>query len=217
MRTPCPLARRGKDPYRVYMQETTVDRIYNALLERIVTGDLQAGAPLRQDHIAREYVTSHVPVREALLRLEARGLAISMRHRGTRVTDLEPTEIREIIEMRIALETLALTHALPHLADADLVYAAKARDACDAAETMAEWDRQDRLFHMALLKPCAMPRLLAAIEDLHISASRHVFSRLPERRLPRADLDHADLLAAVGREDLPEATAVLRRHLRRVG
>jgi DNA-binding GntR family transcriptional regulator len=119
--------------------------------------------------------------------------------------------------MRIALETLALTHALPHLSDADLVYAAKARDACDASETMAEWDRQDRLFHMALLKPCAMPRLLAAIEDLHISASRHVFSRLPERRRPRADLDHADLLAAVGREDLPEATAVLRRHLRRVG
>ena len=135
------------------MQETTVDRIYHALLERIVTGDLEAGAPLRQDHIAREYETSHVPVREALLRLEARGLAISIRHKGTRVTDLEPTEIREVIEMRIALETLALTHALPQLTETDLARATAARDACDAAETMAEWDRQDRLFHMSLLSP----------------------------------------------------------------
>ena len=199
------------------MQETTVDRIYNALLERIVTGDLEAGAPLRQDHIARAYDTSHVPVREALLRLEARGLAISIRHKGTRVTDLEPTEIREVIEMRIALETLALTHALPQLTEADLSRAAAARDACDAAETMAEWDRQDRLFHMSLLTPCEMPRLLSSIEDLHISASRHVFARLPERRQPRADADHADLLAAVGRDDLPEACSILRRHLRRVG
>lgn len=199
------------------MQETTVDRIYNALLERIVTGDLEAGAPLRQDHIARAYDTSHVPVREALLRLEARGLAISIRHKGTRVTDLEPTEIREVIEMRIALETLALTHALPQLTDADLARAAAARDACDAAATMAEWDRQDRLFHMSLLTPCEMPRLLSSIEDLHISASRHVFARMPERRQPRADADHADLLTAVGRDDLPEACSILRRHLRRVG
>ena len=199
------------------MQETTVDRIYHALLERIVTGDLEAGAPLRQDHIAREYETSHVPVREALLRLEARGLAISIRHKGTRVTDLEPTEIREVIEMRIALETLALTHALPQLTETDLARATDARDACDAAETMAEWDRQDRLFHMSLLSPCAMPRLLSSIEDLHISASRHVFARLPERRQPRQDADHADLLAAVARDDLSEACSILRRHLRRVG
>lgn len=50
---------------------TMADSIYDALSARIVAGgELPAGEKLRQDHIAREFGTSHVPVREALLRLE---------------------------------------------------------------------------------------------------------------------------------------------------
>ena len=46
------------------------DTIYAALREQIITGALAGGEKLRQDHIARDFETSHVPVREALLRLE---------------------------------------------------------------------------------------------------------------------------------------------------
>ncbi|MCG7623595.1 GntR family transcriptional regulator [Epibacterium sp. Ofav1-8] len=198
------------------MSETAVDKIFRALMERIVTGDLPAGEKLRQDHIARDYEVSHVPVREAFLRLEAKGLAKSIPHKGMRVTALEPTEIREVIEMRVALEVLALTHAMPRH-DAESVSTAEAaRRDCDAATDMVTWDRCNRRFHLALLAPCAMPRLLASIEDLHITAARHMFANWRTRWAPRPDGDHAALMTAVQEQDLAQACDLLRRHLRRV-
>ncbi|MGR3761398.1 GntR family transcriptional regulator [Roseobacteraceae bacterium NS-SX3] len=198
------------------MAATIADTIYQALSERIVTGDLPAGEKLRQDHIAREFGASHVPVREALLRLEAHGLAQSLPRRGTRVTALDPAEIREVIEMRVALEVLALTHAMPRLTPADIEAAEAARAACDAAQDMATWEQRNRAFHRVILTPCAMPRLLASIGDLHIASARHLFAYWQHQWRPRADKDHAAIVQAMARRDAAEACGILRRHLRRV-
>lgn len=199
------------------MSATIADTIYQALSERIVTGALQAGEKLRQDHIARDFDTSHVPVREALLRLEAHGLAISEPRRGTRVSALNPSEIREVIEMRVALEILALTHGFARISKADLDAAEAARIACDAAEDMATWERCNRAFHRTILAPCQMPRLLASIDDLHIASARHLFANWRHQWRPRIDQDHAAIVQAMQRQDAAAACEILRRHLRRVG
>ena len=44
---------------------TTAGRIAEVLAEGIISGALPPDAPLRQDHVAREFHSSHVPVREA--------------------------------------------------------------------------------------------------------------------------------------------------------
>ncbi len=198
------------------MTATIADRIYAALSERIVTGQLPADEKLRQDHIAREFDTSHVPVREALLRLEAHGLAYSQPRRGTRVSALDPAEIREVIEMRVALEVLALGHAFARFTEADIAAADAARIACDAATDMASWERLNRRFHRVILSPSAMPRLLGAIDDLHIASARHLFANWKHQWRPRADKDHAAILQAMHRRDAAAGCEVLRRHLRRV-
>lgn len=198
------------------MTATIADRIYLELSERIVTGQLPAGEKLRQDHIARQFETSHVPVREALLRLEAHGLAYSQPRRGTRVSALDPAEIREVIEMRVALEVLALTHAFARLSDTDTTAADAARIACDEATDMASWERLNRQFHRTILSPCGMPRLLAAIDDLHIASARHLFANWKHQWRPRADKDHAAIVQAMMRRDAAAGCEILRRHLRRV-
>ena len=55
-------------------EDTIANRISRVLAERIIAGELEPGSKLRQDHIAEEFDTSHVPVREAFRRLEAKGL-----------------------------------------------------------------------------------------------------------------------------------------------
>lgn len=199
------------------MSATIADSIYQALSEQIIQGELKAGEKLRQDHIARDFTTSHVPVREALLRLEAHGLARSEPRRGTRVSALDPAEIREVVEMRVSLEVLALTHAFARLTQADLTKAKAARLACDAATDMATWERCNRAFHRIILAPCQMPRLLAAIDDLHIASARHLFANWRHQWRPRTDQDHAAILQAMQRRDATAACEILRRHLRRVG
>ena len=95
--------------------EPLAHRISRELAARIVSGRIAPGERLRQDHIAAEFGASHVPVREAFRHLESRGLAVSEPRRGFRVAGFSSAEVREVAEMRAALEVLALRHAAPHL------------------------------------------------------------------------------------------------------
>ena len=197
------------------MTATIADTIYQHLSQQIITGDLLAGEKLRQDHIARSFDTSHVPVREALLRLEAHGLAKSEPRRGMRVTALDPAEVREVIEMRVALETLALQHSAQNMTPAALKLADEARLACDRADSMPLWEARNRIFHRAILTPCGMARLLHTIDDLHIASARHLFAHWRPKWVQRVDTDHAAIVQALKTKDAAAATSILVRHIRR--
>jgi len=80
---------------------------------------------------------------------------------------------------------------------------------------MPTWEARNRAFHRAILTPCAMPRLLSAIDDLHIASSRHLHAHWRQRWRQRTDTDHAAILMAMKRRDAETACDVLRRHLRR--
>ncbi len=197
------------------MNATIADTIYENLRQQIITGALSAGEKLRQDHIAKSFDTSHVPVREALLRLQAHGLAHSEPRRGMRVSVLDPAEIREVIEMRVALEPLALQQAAQNMSPTDLDRIEAARIACDDAETMPEWEARNRAFHRAILTPCGLPRLLHTIDDLHIASARHLFAHWRPKWTQRVDKDHLSIVQALKRKDTGAATAILIRHIRR--
>ena len=99
---------------------TTATRIAETIGERIISGALQPDMPLRQDHVAREFNSSHVPVREAFRQLEAQYLVVGVPRRGVRVAPLDAHSVKEIAEMRAALEVVALRNAAPRLTSAHL-------------------------------------------------------------------------------------------------
>src|SRR3954468_8942501 len=68
------------------------------LRRRILDGTYAAGLPLRQDALAEEFGISRIPVREALLQLEAEGLVRILPHRGAIVSELSTGEIEEVFE-----------------------------------------------------------------------------------------------------------------------
>lgn len=198
-------------------EETIAVRISRVLAERIIAGSIEPGARLRQDHLAAEFGVSHVPVREAFRRLEAQGLAVSEPRRGVRVAAFDLAEVREVAEMRAALEVLALQHAAPNLTPAMLDRAEAATRAGDNSPDVAMWEAANRLFHRTLLTPCNMPRLLAAIDDLHAKSARFLFASWRSAWEVRTDHDHLAILAALRAGNVDEASAVLGRHVRWVG
>ena len=197
--------------------ETIAARISRVLAERIIAGSIEPGARLRQDHVAAEFGASHVPVREAFRRLEAQGLAVGEPRRGVRVAAFDLAEVREVAEMRAALEVLALQHAAPNLTKAILDRADAATRAGDNSAEVALWEAANRLFHRTLLTPCNMPRLLAAIDDLHAKSARFLFASWRTTWEMRTDHDHLAILAALRAGNVEEACAVLGRHVRWIG
>lgn len=198
-------------------KETIVARISRVLAERIVSGVLEPGARLRQDHIAEEFETSHVPVREAFRLLEAQGLAVSEPRRGVRVAAFDLAQVREVAEMRAALEALALRHSAPHLTPAILNAAEEATLAGDKARDVYEWEAANSRFHKLILDPCNMARLLTAIDDLHAASARFLFSAWRSDWEVRTDRDHRAILMHLRRGEVDAACQVLARHVRWIG
>lgn len=198
-------------------EETRAARISRILADRIIAGEIPPGARLRQDHVAAEFGASHVPVREAFRRLEAQGLAVSEPRRGVKVASFALAEVKEVAEMRAALEALALRHAAPNLTAAILAAAEDATRAGDNSRDVRSWEAANRGFHRLLLAPCGMARLMASIDDLHAASARFLFAAWRSDWEARTDHDHRAILAALRQGDVETACSTLARHVQWVG
>lgn len=192
-------------------------RISRVLADRIIAGQIEPGSRLRQDHIAEEFGASHVPVREAFRRLEAQGLAVSEPRRGVRVASFDLSEVKEVAEMRAALEVLALRHAAPNLTRAILDEAEEATRAGDNSRDVRSWEAANRRFHRLILAPCGMPRLLASIDDLHAASARFLFAAWRSDWEARTDHDHRAILAALRKGQTEAACTTLANHVQWIG
>src|SRR6266536_2878250 len=119
----------------------------------IILGELTAGTPLRLEDLARSLGMSISPIREAVRQLEALGLAEHVPHHGAKVVALDVDDLRQLFEVRLALETLAVRGAAKRFEDDD---AARARVHLDAyAEARRAGDVREALrahtaFHFTL-------------------------------------------------------------------
>ncbi|HTN98462.1 MAG TPA: GntR family transcriptional regulator, partial [Nordella sp.] len=98
---------------------TIASAVVDALRRRILDGEFAAGAQLRQDSLAKEFGVSRIPIREALLQLDAEGLVKILPHRGAVVSELSVAEIKELFDLRALLEPRLLRLSAPHLTEKD--------------------------------------------------------------------------------------------------
>ena len=196
---------------------TIVDQICENLSGRIVSGALPAGSRLRQEEIASEFASSHVPVREAFRRLEADGLVVALPRRGVRVALPDPVAHFETLEMRAVLEGLALLHAVPHHSPKTLAAVAEADAACERAMDGESWEEANRQFHASLIAPCPLPTLLQSVQRLQrVSAlSARALGGRASGSFPRSDRDHKSILRALQAGDSTLCADLLTRHIRR--
>ena len=88
--------------------ETSANRAFEILREDMVSGKLRPNERLVESSIAKELGMSRTPVREALVRLVLSGYASTLSKGGWIVTDHLPSQIRNLYEVREALEIMAI-------------------------------------------------------------------------------------------------------------
>ena len=198
---------------------STPDFVVERLRGDIVSGRLAPGEVLRQDEIARSFGVSHVPIREAFLRLEAERLVEIRPRRGAMVAVLSAAELEELIEMRAALECCALRIAIPKLTDGDVRKAAQVLDQSLSVDKQPwRWAELNTAFHTLLYKPAERPRLLAEILSLHRSCARYIYHEIKVTNdFAEQQREHREFLRLVERRKTEEACSLLSDHILKPG
>ena len=161
------------EPTRVRRYATTPDLIADTLRDEILRGAIPPGQPLRQEDLASRFGVSRLPVRDALVRLEAQGLVEVFPNRGAFVIALSADEVREVYEMRILLEGDMIERAVRRMTPDDWRTIDGARSEAAHHANGPEWTQSDWRFHRALYEPAARPRQLAMIETLRGTVARY--------------------------------------------
>lgn len=94
--------------------------VCTAIRDDIVTGVFERGSRLTEEHLARRYGVSRVPVREALRTLESEGFVTTRRHVGACVAEPTEQEAADLLEMRTLLEPLGAARAAQRRTEAHL-------------------------------------------------------------------------------------------------
>ena len=101
------------DNFQVNMNEYLPlrDVVFQTLRNAILKGELKPGERLMEIQLAQKLGVSRTPVREALRKLELEGLVIMIPRRGAIVADITIQDLNDVLEVREALEELAVKKA----------------------------------------------------------------------------------------------------------
>ena len=179
------------------LAEDAADRIR----EQILAGGFRQGEHLVEARIAEQLNVSRGPVREALKLLRAEGLVEEEPRRGTFVARLDGADVREIYQVRAAVEGQAakiLASSRPAAELEEMRSFAAAIDRAIAAGDVAEVSRADLAFHEALCRLSGNARL-AEVFNRYVPVLRGLL-RLDERVYCVARRDRPPAPSAPGRD-----------------
>lgn len=161
---------------------TLTEMAYEALRHDIVRGHWAPGQQLRMAELSGRYGMGFSPLREALSRLQAEGLAVLAPLRGFSVAPLSLEEMWDTINLRVLIECEALRLSIRHGGDdweAGIVSALHAlnrqnvRAGSGREEDLWELESRHRAFHLQLVSACRSPRLLALTQRLYVDTERY--------------------------------------------
>jgi DNA-binding GntR family transcriptional regulator len=199
---------------RTIDRQTTAKVVAERLRSEILRGEIPPASRLTQNEVADRLGVSTTPVREAFALLEADGLIRLDQYRGAVVYKPTVEELIELFEMRIVLETLAMTKAVPNMTGEQLDELQAILDRMRVAPTEERLELH-RDWHGKLVHPAGRPRLERIVASLRASA-RIFYDRLnvSGRMFAEEDDDHQEILNACRAGNVEKAVTLIDRHLR---
>lgn len=190
------------------------DVVFESLRDAIWTGRIVAGERVREEEIARHLGVSRTPVREALQRLQQRGLLI-VGSRGLIVSQLRSSQVLELYAMREILEGSAARLAAQHATDIEIAVLHRLQweleQVGDDANAVVMLNRR---FHQAIYDAAHNQYLMQTLDVLNDSLAllNNTTFRMPKRR--ETDNEHKSIVAAIEKRDPDQAESLARSHIR---
>ena len=157
--------------------ETMVDGITERLRQAIITGAIRPRERIRVADLERKFGVSHIPIREALRRLQSEGFVEISPRRTTIAAGVDLSDLANIYDMRRIIEVEIGRRSVSRMTKSDIETVRRALVSFQAVAndpSSAEFWERHRNFHWALLAPAANPTVRRVLDHLWQSSERYV-------------------------------------------
>lgn len=194
-----------------------VESVYQALLQRLLTGLLPSGTVVNELSLAGELGVSRTPVHDAVRQLVKDGLVVQESGRRSRVAAFGADDIHEIFELRKYLEGPAAELAAGRMDRRHLAPLRAAADALladpNAPDWVARWAEFDELFHRTIALASGNRRLANDIDRYRLLHKGFNRISTDATSLRQAMQEHLAILDALEARDGPRAREQMVAHI----
>jgi len=175
---------------------------YTETRRRILTLGLPPGSPLSEAWVAREFGMSATPARDALGRLCQEGLVVVGPGRGYSVASLSVSDVAELTELRLVLETgiarLVMRYATPESLDTLRLLAGEVGEDLAPVERIQRNER----FHLAVAELTGNHRLVGMLRAVLQDSQRVFHLGISELTAAEMAATHRRLVEAIAAGDV---------------
>ena len=193
------------------------DVVFNTLRQAILKGELEPGERLMEIQLAERLGVSRTPIREAIRKLELEGLVLMIPRKGAEVAKISARSLRDVLEVRRALEELAIELACQGMTEEDLGELQKAQD--EFKKAIADGDAMriaetDEHYHDVIYSGTQNAKLIQMLNNLLEQMYRYRLEYIKDADKRKIlILEHERVLKAIRDRKVAEAKEAMREHI----
>ena len=193
------------------------DVVFNTLRKAILRGELKPGERLMEIQLANKLGVSRTPVREAIRKLELEGLVLMIPRKGAEVADISEKSLKDVLEVREALEELAARLACDKITKEGINRLKEAaQDFCSALKSndITQMAEADVRFHDVICNATENQKLGQLLNNLREQMYRYRIEYLKDQQVYEKLLsEHEEIIRHIEKGEKDEAARVVSRHI----
>lgn len=195
------------------------DVVFETLRQAILRGELKPGERLMEIHLAQKLGVSRTPVREAIRKLELEGLVLMIPRKGAVVAEITISDLEDVLEVRTALEELAVRKACGRITPEQLEEVKRCSEEFKRAlmgEDVTACAQADVKFHDAIYECTGNKRLIQILNNLREQMYRYRMEYLKDKRSHELLVrEHDEIVRGLEERDVQLALEATCRHIER--
>ncbi len=200
--------------------QTRADEAFHCLQTAIVKGELAPGEKIGEIELCERFNLTRGPLREALGRLESRGLLVRRPHAGVKVVAVSGQELVELYHIREVMEGLAARQAAERMSDEEIAALKTTLDSHEEMIEMAQGQAYyqgegDYDFHYRIVTGSRNTKLAQMLlGDLYYMVRMYRYRLSTSTGRPQKALgEHRRIVEAIAQRDGELAEFLMKRHI----
>lgn len=193
------------------------DVVFNTLRQAILRGELKPGERLMEIQLANKLGVSRTPIREAIRKLELEGLVLMIPRKGAEVAEITEKSLRDVLEVRRALEELAVQLVCEKITEEEIEeLKAAAREFENVLKDgdITKIAEADVRFHDVIYMATDNQKLIQLLNNLREQMYRFRVEYLKREEVrPQLLAEHEEIIATIERREKATATKVVCEHI----